>query len=141
MGDGDVLELDLELLGSLLELAPDTGGHGLSHGDELCSVELSNNTLENLVSNRWKHTLVIVQPQVLVNLWEVLHVWTMQHSQSQRDGLQVLGPRGGGNGSWLGSDVVNDWSLEPRDNKVQSFANDLRLDSGEPVENDCSLSA
>lgn len=65
MGDGDVLKSDVELLSTLEEVGADAVGDGLTLGDELGSVELGDNGLQDFVSDRWKDTLIVILAEVL----------------------------------------------------------------------------
>ena len=60
MGDGDILEGDVELLGALEELGADAVGDLLTLGDELGSVELGNDSLEDFVSDGGEDTLIVI---------------------------------------------------------------------------------
>lgn len=51
MGDGDVLEGDVELLGALEQVAADAVGDGFTLGDELGGVELGDDGFEDFVSD------------------------------------------------------------------------------------------
>jgi len=65
----------------------------------------------------------------------------MQHSQRQADHLQVLATGGGADVSRLGSDIVYDGSLQPRNEKMCAFVHDGLLDSGQTVEDYCASAA
>ena len=65
MGNGYVLELDIEFLGALQKIGSDAVGDGLSLGDEFSSIELGNNRFENFVSNGRKYTLVVIKAKIL----------------------------------------------------------------------------
>lgn len=65
MGDGNVLESDVELGGALEELGADAGGNLFTLGDELGGVELGDNGLEDLVSDGGEDSLVVVLSEVL----------------------------------------------------------------------------
>lgn len=60
VGDGDVLEGDVELGGALDQVVADPLGDGLTLGDELGGVELGDDGLEDLVTDGREHTLVVV---------------------------------------------------------------------------------
>ena len=126
MGDGDVLKSDVKLLGALEEIGADAVGDSLTLGDELGGVELGDNGLQDLVSDRWEDTLIVVLTKVLAKLlvmrasfcnvylisylidsWELLDVWSGQDSQGQADHLEIFGPSGSGDVSWLSADVVD----------------------------------
>jgi hypothetical protein len=65
----------------------------------------------------------------------------MQNSQSQTDHLQILTSRGRGDISRLRSDVVNDSSLEPGDEEMSAFFNDILFNPGKTIEDDGSGAA
>lgn len=60
MGDGDVLESDVELRGSLHEVCADTVGDSFTLGDQLGGIELGDNGFEDFVSDGREHTLIVV---------------------------------------------------------------------------------
>lgn len=60
MRDRDILESNVELLGTLEKLGTDTVGHLLTLGDELGGVELRNDGFENFVTDRGEDALVVV---------------------------------------------------------------------------------
>jgi hypothetical protein len=142
VGDGNVLEHDVELLGALEKLRADQVGDLLTLGDKLGGVEAGNDSLEDLVSDGGKNTLVIVLSQVLqgvsgvpeasagagylVDLGEVLDVGTVEDTKGQRDHLQVLGSGGGRDVAGLSADIVDDGTLQPRNEEVSSLVNNLQ---------------
>jgi hypothetical protein len=65
MCDRDILQSDVELLCTLEQVAADAVGDGLTLGDELCGVELGDNSFEDFVSDGGEDTLVIVLTEVL----------------------------------------------------------------------------
>jgi hypothetical protein len=65
VGDGNVLKSNVELLGTLEEVAADAVGDGLTLGDELCGVELGDDGFEDFVSDGWEDTLIVILSEVL----------------------------------------------------------------------------
>lgn len=61
---------------------------------------------------------------------------TVQHTQSQADHLQVLTTRGGRDVAGLGANIIDNGSLQPRDEEVCTLVHDLLLHSGQSVEDD-----
>lgn len=141
VGDGHVLQLDVELRGALLQVVSDLVGHHLSHRDQLRGVELRHRGLQDLVSDRRQHSLVVVEPQVLVDGREIHHVGSVQHPQRDGHRLEVLRACRRRDCSWSCLHVEDDWSLQPRHNKVDALADHVGLDSREPVKDDGSLTA
>ena len=166
VGDGDVLEGDVELGGAARQVAADALGDGLALGDELGGVELGDDGLEDLVADGGEDTLVVVDAEVLlssslsapdgtprvkhgregggiwggrtnlVDLGQSLHVGTVQHPQRQADHLQILAAGGRGDVPGLGPDVEDDAPLQPGHQEVRPLVDDLLLDTREPVEDD-----
>ena len=66
MSDGDVLKSNVELLSTLEEVGADAVGDGLTLGDELGSVELGDNGLQDFVSDRREDTLIVILAEVLL---------------------------------------------------------------------------
>ena len=67
MGDGNVLERNVELGGALDEVGADALRDGLALGDELGGVELGDDGLEDFVADGGEDTLVVILTEVL---WE-----------------------------------------------------------------------
>jgi hypothetical protein len=135
VGDGNVLESNVELLGTLEEIGTNAVADGLTLGNELCGIELGNDRFENLVTNGGKDTLVVVLAEILMNvlvfcpayaanifmaasavtylidLWQHLHIRSVQHPQCQANHLQILTSSRRRDVAWLRSDVINDASL------------------------------
>ena len=65
VGDGDVLEGNVELGGAAGEVAADALGDGLTLGDELGGVELGDDSFQDFVSDGGEDTLVVVGTKVL----------------------------------------------------------------------------
>lgn len=65
MGDGNVLKSNVELLGTLEEVAADAVGDGLTLCDELCGVELGDDGFEDFVSDGWEDTLIVILSEIL----------------------------------------------------------------------------
>lgn len=57
--------------------------------DELGSVVLGDNRLEDLVSDRREDTLVVVEAEVLVDLGKVLDVRSGEDAEGDRNHLEV----------------------------------------------------
>lgn len=60
MGDGNVIEDQVESSGSLHQVFSDQSGNHFSLGDQLTCIELGNDGLEHFVYDRGKDSLVIV---------------------------------------------------------------------------------
>lgn len=65
MGNGDVLQSDIELLGPLEQVLADSVTDGLTLCDELGGIELRDNRLQNFVSDGRKDTLVVILTEIL----------------------------------------------------------------------------
>lgn len=76
MGDGHVLEGNVELGGAAGELVADALGDGLALGDELGGVELGDDGLEDFVADGGEDTLIVVGAEVLVN---VVRSWLFKY--------------------------------------------------------------
>lgn len=68
MGDGNILESDVEFGGSQGEVLADLLGDGLSLGDELGGVELGDDGLEDFVADGGEDTLIVVDTEVLCRI-------------------------------------------------------------------------
>ena len=65
MGNGDVLEGDVELGGALEEVGADAGGDGFALGDEFGGVELGDDGFEDFVADGGQDALVVVEAEGL----------------------------------------------------------------------------
>lgn len=68
MGDGDILEGDVELGGTAGEVVADALGDSLSLGDKLGSIKLGDNGLQDFVTNGGEDSLIVVGTEVLYEL-------------------------------------------------------------------------
>ena len=160
MGDGDILEGDVELGGAAEEVGADAVGDGFTLGNEFGGIKLGDNSLEDFVSDRGKDTLIVVLTEVLemmgklmrldrrkrgegylVNLGESLDFGTVQDSESQANHLQILGTGGGRDVARLCADIVDDALLQPGNQEVSSLAHNAFLDTGQTVEDDGASAA
>lgn len=160
MGDGAILEGDVELGGAAEEIGADAVGDGFTLGDEFGGIELCDDGLEDFVSDRREDTLIVVLTEVLemmgklmrldrrkrgegylVNLGESLDFGTVQDSESQADHLQILGTGCGGDVARLCADIVDDALLQPGNEEVSSLAHNAFLDTRQAVEDDGASAA
>ncbi len=65
MGDGHVLEGNVELGGAAGQLVADAVRDGLTLGDELGGVELGDDGLEDFVADGGEDTLIVIGAEVL----------------------------------------------------------------------------
>jgi len=97
--DGDVLEGDVEFLGTLEEIGADSVADCFTLCDEFCGIELRYDGFEDFISDGGENTLVIVLAEILhllsfwdnsdvlniktnlVNLGQSLDLWSMQHPE------------------------------------------------------------
>lgn len=92
VGYRHVLERNVELLGTLEELAADTVADGFTLGDELRGVKLGNDSLQNFVTDGWEDTLIVVRSEVLgeQSLVSTVHAVGRQSSPEAIGSLQAL---------------------------------------------------
>lgn len=81
VGDGDVLQGDVELGGTLEKVCTDAVGDSFTLGDELGGVELGDDSLQNFISDGGKDTLVVIG--------------TVRLIQTRVISIKLLGSRGG----------------------------------------------
>ena len=141
LGDGDVIEDDVEVPGPVGELFPDHHGDLLALRDELRGVELGDHALEHLVADGGQHLLVEVDAQLLVHDRDLQRVGAREDAQRNVDHLQVLGARRRGDLPGARADVVDDGVLEPRDSEVQPLGVDLLLYAADSREDDGAVTA
>lgn len=76
----------------------------------------------------------------LVDLREARHLWTVQHTQCQADHLQILTSSCRGDVARLRANVVDNSSLQPRNQEVCALVDDLLLHTRQTIEDDSSSS-
>ena len=136
----------------------------LTLGDELRSVELCDDRLEDFVADGGQDLFVKVFAELSVNLWNLEHVrprkdtqadvdlWILSifdidlclllrrtHQDSMHYHLQVLGSGRRSDLPRPRPNVVNDGVLEPRDSEVETLCHDVGLDSAQATEDDSSV--
>ena len=77
----------------------------------------------------------------MIDLGKHLDFRSVEDSKCQADHLQILGSSRCTDISWLGSDIVDDGLLEPGNQKVSAFIDDLLFYSLETIEDNSSGSA
>lgn len=74
--------------------------------DQLGRIVLGDDGLEDLVGDRREDPLVVIEPEVLVDLGQVLDVWAREDPERDRDHLEVC-CRGG----WRTRREVDGWKM------------------------------
>ena len=159
MRDGDVFEGDVELRGTLHEVRPDPVGDGFTLGDEFGGVELGDDGFEDFVADGGEDTFVVIgtvglprQPLssfyigfgkggYLVDRRQLGNIRPVQNSQRQANHLQILTPCRRRDIARLRADIVDNSSLQPRNEKVRALVDHCLLHSRQSVEDDCPGSA
>jgi hypothetical protein len=65
VGNGNILQGNVELGCTAKEVGTDTVGDGFTLGNEFGSIELGDDGLEDFVSDRGKDTLIVILTEVL----------------------------------------------------------------------------
>ena len=63
LGDGDIINNNLEVLGTVLKSLADHKEHLFSLGEQLAGIVLSDDRSDCLINNRGEHTLIVVSAQ------------------------------------------------------------------------------
>jgi hypothetical protein len=93
VGDGYVVQDDVEPQRAPHEVLADEAGDHLALGDELARVELGDDALEDLVDDRRQHALVVVLPELAVDGRERGDGRPREHPAADVDHLQVCDKR------------------------------------------------
>lgn len=133
--NGHILELNVELSGAFSQILTDLGRDQLTLGDQLASIELGHNRLQDFVSDGGQDTLVVVHTQVLVDLRQLLDLGAVQHTESQSHHLHILGSSSGRDVAGLGAHIKVHSALQPGNQEVGALAHGVGLDSLQAVEN------
>ena len=86
------------------------------HSLDQVTVEIFINKGPDYICGMWTY---------LIDLWQELNLWPVQYPQSQADHLQILATGCSGDVSRLRSDIVYNSPLEPGDEEVGAFLNNL----------------
>jgi hypothetical protein len=65
VGDGNILKSDVELGSTKSKVVSNSLRDSLSLGDELCGIELGDDSLQDFVSNRGEDSLIVIGTEVL----------------------------------------------------------------------------
>lgn len=110
MCNGDIFESYVEFLSTLKEVGPDAVADCFTLGDQFCGVELGDDGFEDFVADGREDSFIVVLTKILisltsikstkavraylVNLRQLLNLWSVQDSESQAHHLQVLATGG-----------------------------------------------
>jgi len=139
--DGDVIKNNVEILRAADETVADESGYLRTVGEELISVELRDDGLENLVADGRQNLLIVLEAEVLDNDGELADFRTGEDAECEVDHLKIFGAGDGGEGVRARADVENVGFLNPRDEKMGSLADGVVENAPEPVEEDSALAA
>jgi len=87
VGDGYILEGNVEFLCTFQELGSDAVRDGFTLSDEFGGIELGDNGFEDFVANGWKDTLNGILTKILGKLGQCLDFRTMQDTERQANHL------------------------------------------------------
>lgn len=133
---------------SVLKTSVKATTHNFTLGNELRGIKLGNYAFQNFIPNGRQDSLIIVHAEALIDSGQVLNVRPGQDPQRYGNHLQVF--RTGccryilkkvlavdkrshrtGTRSWLDATVVEDGTLEPRNQKMGTLPCGLCLESAE----------
>ena len=141
MGDGDVLQHDVESGRPFRQFPRDVGADLRPLGEELVGVVPGHDGLGHLVHEGGQDALVVVHAEVLVDPHQVGRLGLVQDADADGDHLQILAARQSLEVARPGADVVHVRPLEPRDVEVQALAVHLVLHTGDAVEHHGAVAA
>jgi hypothetical protein len=141
VGDGDVLQDDVELARAAPERVGDERRDLGTLGEELVCVELRDDDLENLVADGGEHLVVVLEAQGGEDIREALNVGAREDAEREADHLEVLGAGGGGEVVRAGADVEEGGALQEWDPEVGALPDRVREHPAEAVEDDGALAA
>ena len=118
--EGNIIQGNVEAGGAAGQVLANQTGNILALCDKLTGVELSDDTLENLVDNRRKNALIEVLTESTVDLGKSIHTGSGQDTAGDVHHLQVLGTSERWDVARLGADIVDDGCFEPRNLEVSS---------------------
>lgn len=127
MDNWNIFQNNIEILGSLNETFLDFVTDVFSLLKELINIILGNDGLENLISDGWENLLLVVFSDSVADGWQLLWNRSMQDSQNNINGLQILSSSLGDDLLWGQSDLKNNWFLDEWDVEMHTFSIDLLL--------------
>lgn len=140
VGDGDVVEGQVEVRPALDQLGLDARRDLGALAQELLGVVLRDDGLENLVADRGEDALVEVGTELPVELRQLLDDRTPEDAQLDVDHLKVLGSGDAGDLARLGPDVDYDGTLDDGDHEVGALVAYVGEDTAaKGVEHDSAL--
>mmetsp|Transcript_168 Transcript_168/g.289 ORF Transcript_168/g.289 Transcript_168/m.289 type:complete len:208 (+) Transcript_168:537-1160(+) len=134
MGDGDILEEDVEETGTPPELVGNVDGDLVTLGEEFVGIVAGHDGLGTLVHDAGEDALVVVLAEALVHPDELVGIRLVQDTHANGNHLQILGSRQGLEVARTGPNVVDDGPLEPGNDEIEPFAVHDRLHTHHPVE-------
>lgn len=91
MRDGHIIEDHVEVAGPLGQDLPDLEGDLLSLSQELVSIVLGDDRLQDLIPDGWDHTVVVIETNIVQDLSQLVLSRAVQDTQRELDCLHVTG--------------------------------------------------
>ena len=91
MRDGDIIELDVVLVGTLLQQLRNTLRDLFSFCKQLFGIILGNYSLHDLITQRGEDTIAEIRTHLSVNLGQMLQIRMGQNSERNANRLEILG--------------------------------------------------
>lgn len=139
VGDSYIIENDVKLLSSILELWFDFGRYLFSLCNQLRGIILGNSSFHDFIQNGRNDSWIVLHTQIVEDDWKLGLDWSVQNSQCHSSFLQVSGTRLSCNLLWLGSDLKCPDSLDDWNSEVDTFSVDFWENSSGLVENKGSV--
>ncbi len=125
VGDGHVVEEEVELLATGEKTLLDLAGDLITLRDQLVRVVLRDNSLENLVTDGGEDALGVVEAECAVDLGQGLSLGTREDTERDGDLLQVLRARHGGNNAGNCANAHDHRVLDEGNTNMPSFGVNL----------------
>lgn len=127
MDDRDILQDDVEILGSLNESFLNFVTDVLSLLEELVNIVLGNDGLQNFVSDGGENFFLVIFSNSVADSWQLFWDGSVQDSQNDIDSLQILSSSSWDDLFWGQSDLEDNWFLDEWNIEMHSFIIDLLL--------------
>ena len=141
LSDWDIIDDNLEVLGTLLKSLTDEVRDLFSLGEKLTSVVLGDDWLEHFINDGWEYTLIVVRSESTVELGKLRLVRSVQHSQADVNHLEIFGTSDWLDDLRVGSHVVDDGSFKPWNQQMKTFLENLVANTRDLVELDSSVTS
>lgn len=139
--NSNIIKQNVKILGTAHKALTDEGRDRGTISEELVSIELCDDSFQNLIANGGENLLVVFETEILDDEGEFVGVRAREDTECEVNHLEILGAGDRGEGVRASADIEDVGFLDPRDEEVSAFADGGVEDAAETVEEDGALAA